>query len=75
MQIKINFPKDDVHINNLAFVKALMIKNVIENLNLTYDEKEKLRKEILEYLKKSWKEINTRVRITQKKRSIHEKEN
>lgn len=53
MQIKINFPKDDVHINNLAFVKALMIKNIIENLNLTYDEKEKLRKEILEYLKKS----------------------
>lgn len=53
MQIKINFPKDDVHINNLAFVKALMIKNVIEKLNLTYDEKEKLRKEILEYLKKS----------------------
>lgn len=53
MQIKINFSKDDVHIKNLAFVKALMIKNIIENLNLTYDEKEKLRKEILEYLKKS----------------------
>lgn len=53
MQIKINFSKDDVHINNLAFVKALMIKNIIENLSLTYDEKEKLRKEILEYLRKT----------------------
>lgn len=53
MQIKINFSKDNVHINNLAFVKALMIKNIIENLNITYEDKEKLRKEILEYLRKS----------------------
>lgn len=53
MQITFNFSKDNVHINNLAFIKALMIKNVIENLNITYEEKEKLRKEILEYLKKS----------------------
>lgn len=52
MEIKMIFPKDNIHINNLAFVKALMIKNTIENLNISYEEKQTLRKEILEYLKK-----------------------
>lgn len=55
MEIKINLPKDNIHIKNLAFVRALLIRDTIENLNVSYQEKEKLKNEILEYLKKTWK--------------------
>lgn len=53
MKIKLNFPKDNSHINNLAFIRAILIRDTIENLDITYQEKENLRKEILEYLKKN----------------------
>lgn len=53
MKIKINFPEDNSYISNLAFVRALLIRDTIESLDITYEEKEKLRKEILEYLKKT----------------------
>lgn len=53
MKIKINFPKDNVHIDNMAFIKALMIKMSIENLDMNYEEKERLRESILETLKKT----------------------
>lgn len=53
MQIKINFPENDNHINNLAFIKALMIKKTIEDLNISLEEKERLRKEVLEHLRKT----------------------
>lgn len=53
MEIKLNFSKDDSHISNLAYIKALLIKCTIEQLNISFEEKEKLRQEILEYLKKT----------------------
>lgn len=67
MEIKINFPKDNVHIDNLAFIKALLIKTTIERLDISYKEKENIRKEVMEYLKKTWKLNSRRVRITQKR--------
>lgn len=53
MKIKMNFPKDNSHISNLAFARALLIRDTIQNLNVSYEEKETLRKEVLEYLKRS----------------------
>lgn len=53
MEIKINLPKDNIHIKNLAFVRALLIRDTIESLNVSYQEKEKLKNEILEYLRKT----------------------
>lgn len=56
MEIKLNFPDNDNYISNLAFVRALMIKKSIENLDISYEEKEQLRRDILEILKKTWKQ-------------------
>ena len=53
MEVKINFPENDNHISNLAYIKALMIKKTIEDLNISSEEKEKLRKEVLEHLSKT----------------------
>ena len=54
MEVKINFSENNNHISNLAYIKALMIKKVIEDLNISSEEKEKLRKEVLEHLRKTW---------------------
>lgn len=54
MEIKINFPENNNHISNLAFIKALMIKKSIEDLDIGSEEKEELRKEVLEHIKKPW---------------------
>ena len=43
MQIKINIKNNKEYIHNLAFIKALLIKESIEKLDIT--------NEILEYLK------------------------
>ena len=51
LKIKINYPKDDNYINNLAFIRALLIETTIENLDINYDEKIELKTKILEYLK------------------------
>lgn len=51
MDIQLNFPKDNSHISNLAFVRALLIKCTIEKLDISYSEKEEIRKKVLEYLK------------------------
>lgn len=53
MEIKINLQENSSHISNLAFMKALVIKQAIEELNVSYEEKGRLRKEVLEYLKKT----------------------
>ena len=53
MEVKINFPENNNHISNLAHIKALMIKKTIEDLNISSEEKEKLRKEVLEHLRKT----------------------
>lgn len=53
MEIKYNFPKDNSHINNLAFIRALFIRDTIESLDVSIEEKNAIRKDILEYLKKT----------------------
>ena len=50
MDIKINLSYGEESIHNLAFIKALFIKHNIENLNINYDQKETLRKQILKEL-------------------------
>jgi len=47
MDIKINLSYGEESIHNLAFIKALFIKHDIESLNISYDQKETLRKQIL----------------------------
>lgn len=66
MQLKINFLQDSDYIYNLAFVRALLIKIGIENLNIEYKEKEKIRKQVLDELKNDPK-TNDRVTITNQK--------
>ena len=52
MDIQLNFPNNNNnHISNLAFIRALLIKCTIEKLNISYLEKEELKRKILEYLK------------------------
>lgn len=50
MDININLSYGEDSILNLAFIKALFIKHNIENLNINYDQKETLRKQILKEL-------------------------
>lgn len=47
MDININLSYGEESIHNLAFIKALFIKHDIESLNISYDQKETLRKQIL----------------------------
>lgn len=51
MEIKLELPEGNNYINNLAFVRALMIKYTIESLDISYEEKEQLKKEVLKTLK------------------------
>jgi len=53
MDININLSYGKESINNLAFIKAVFIKHSIENLNITYTQKEALRNKILKELQKS----------------------
>ena len=50
MDININLSYGEDSILNLAFIKALFIKHNIDNLNINYDQKETLRKQILKEL-------------------------
>lgn len=50
MQIKINIENNKEYIHNLAFVKALLIKESIEKLDINYEEKVQIKNEVLEYL-------------------------
>ncbi len=53
MKMKIDFPNDNSHISNLAFIRALLIRDTINNICDTYEEKEQVRREILNYLKEN----------------------
>lgn len=55
MQIILNKKDNECYIKNLAFVKAILIKETIESLNISDYEKENIKKEVLEYLKKDCK--------------------
>ena len=57
MEIKYNFSKDNSHINNLAFIRALFIRDTIERLDVSIEEKNAIRKDVLEYLKKTWNNL------------------
>ena len=50
MQIKINMENNKEYIHNLAFIKALLIKEGIEKLDISNEEKVQIKNEILEYL-------------------------
>lgn len=52
MDIKINLSYGEESIHNLAFIKALFIKHNIENLNISYDQKELLQKQVLKELER-----------------------
>lgn len=43
--------ENDSYIYNLAYIRALLIVKRIENLDISYDEKLEVKKEVLEYLK------------------------
>ena len=54
MNIEIKFPDGDGYIKNLAFIRALLIKCTIEQLDISVKEKEEIKKKILEYLKNDY---------------------
>ena len=54
MEIIINSSTNEKSTKNIAFIRALLIKYSIENLGISYAQKEQLRKKILEYLRSSW---------------------
>ena len=53
MEIIINSSTNEKSMENIAFIRALLIKYSIENLGISYAQKEQLRKKILEYLRSS----------------------
>jgi hypothetical protein len=52
MDININFTYGEESIHNLAFIKAVLIKHNIEKLNISYTQKEELRKQTLKELQR-----------------------
>lgn len=50
IDIKISFGDDTIQ--NLAFIRALLIKKYIENLNINYDQKQHIKKEVLKELER-----------------------
>jgi len=50
MNIRINNINED-DIENIAFIKAMLIKTSIEDLDISYKDKEKLKNKVLDYLK------------------------
>ena len=47
-----NFSFEGESLDNIAFIKALLIKRSIENLNINYTQKQYIKKEVLRELKK-----------------------
>ena len=72
MQIQFNFPDGNDYISNLAFIRALMIKKSIEDLNISYKEKEQLKNKILETLEKTWNSVAQELQSQQKEEKYHE---
>ena len=52
MDININLSYGEESIHNLAFIRALFIKFSIERLDISYKQKEKLKKQILKELER-----------------------
>jgi hypothetical protein len=51
MKITINKQGTEAYISNIAFIRALLIKEYITSLPITKEEKEKMIKSILQLLK------------------------
>jgi|GEM_PF-4971325 len=51
MKINIKKGEKEYYIQNIAFIKAILIRETIENLNISYEEKVEIKNKILEYLK------------------------
>ena len=51
MEIQYHFTKDNSHVKNLAFIRALLIKCTIEQLDISYEKKVELKRKVLAYLK------------------------
>ena len=52
MNIIINHNGEN-YIHNLAFIKAILIKEYIENMNISLESKEQIKQEILTFLQKN----------------------
>lgn len=52
MDININLSYGDESLNNIAFIKALLMKQSIENLNINYEQKQYIKKEVLKKLER-----------------------
>ena len=52
MDIVIN-KNGDKYIQNLAFIKAILIQEYIEHIDVNLEEKEAIKKEVLEYLQRT----------------------
>lgn len=50
MEIEIKNRKEESVMQNIAFIKAFLIKKTIDNLEVGYQKKEEIKKEIIEYL-------------------------
>ena len=53
MEIQFNSAENNAYVSNIAFIRALLIYSTIERFSISYEEKEKMKNEILEYLKKT----------------------
>ena len=51
MSYIINIPKNNAHVYNIAYIRALMIRNTIEKLDVGIKEKGEILKEVLKHLK------------------------
>lgn len=51
MNVIVNKQNTDAYIYNIAFIKAIFIKEYIKSLSLTKDEKEQILKSTLQLLK------------------------
>ncbi len=52
MNIIINHNGEN-YIQNLAFIKAILIKEYIENMNISLESKEQVKQEVLTFLQKT----------------------
>ena len=51
INFKYNLPENNAHIENLAYVRALLIKTYIDNLDIEISKKKELYQQILQFLK------------------------
>lgn len=54
MEIIINHSGEN-YIQNLAFIKAILIHEYIDHLNINLEEKEIIKKEVMDFLQKAWR--------------------